>query len=700
MVTKRRGRRTPSSSKKTVTIIICIIAAILILAAVFLLFTNILKKQTTPEDVAKDYFAKLTDKKYEEMYSFLSEEAQQTISKEDFVKRNQNIYEGIGASDIKITFPEENTSKKDGGTATITYGTTMQTTAGEYRFDNQMTLKRGSDREYKIQWDSTLIFPALEDTDKVKVKTMEAKRGTIYDRNHVELAKQGTIAQVGIVPGKLDADRDAAFTQIASILGITPDDITKALSASWVTDEVFVPIKKIAASDVGTQNALVGEDGTGSIPGVAIQNIEGRVYPLGEKAGHLTGYIQSITAEQLEEKQKDGYHEGSVIGKSGLEKLYEEELRAIDGSEIYIADKDGEKKETLCLKAPQNGNDITVTIDYLVQQRTYDEFTQDAATAVAMNPKTGELLALVSTPGINPNEFVMGMSGARWDEMNNNPLTPLTNRYLNAWVPGSTFKPITASIGVDTGKLDPNENKGNVGLAWQKDGSWGNYKVTTLTDYGSEVNMQNALIYSDNIYFAKAALDIGSDLFAEGLKKMGFGEEMPIDLKLQTSTFDDDNQMDNEIQLADSGYGQGKVLVNPVHLASIYSAFVNEGNMILPVLRMKDDFTPSYWKEQVMTPDTASLIAGSLTQVIENPKGTGSAAKIEGVSLLGKTGTAETKASQEESGAKEFGWFACETLEETANPITVIAMVEDIQSKGIKQYINTKVRAIIEDYVK
>ncbi len=213
-------------------------------------------------------------------------------------------------------------------------------------------------------------------------------------------------------------------------------------------------------------------------------------------------------------------------------------------------------------------------------------------------------------------EFVYGISDRRWTELNEDPNRPLLNRFYAALVPGSTFKPITAAIGMDAGKLDPNENKGYVGLSWQKDASWGEYMVTTLTDYGSEVNLQNALVYSD----------IGA----------------------QVSTFGTDSKISSEIQLADTGYGQGELLVNPIHLASIYSAFVNEGNMILPVLQMEEGQQAEYWKKDVFTKETAKQIQSDLVQVIENPTGTGAGGRIEGVSLLGKTGTAETKGSQED----------------------------------------------------
>lgn len=699
-MTDPHRRRNKGKSKKPIIIGITAVAVTAVCAAAIIWLPKLIKEPQAPDEVVQSYFQKLSNSKYKEMYEMLSDSAKESISKKDFIKRNQGIYEGIEAKKIKIVTAKEDAAKKSlSNTITVSYKTSMNTTAGELKFGNEMQLTKGSENNYEIDWTHAAIFPELEDTDKVKVKTTRASRGTIYDRNHMPLAQDGMVVQVGIVPGKLGDDKETALQTITELLGITVDEIKEALSADWVKDNLFVPIKKINASATELQVQLVGEDGAGGIPGVALNHVEDRVYPLGIQAGHLTGYIQTISAEELENKKEEGYTASDKIGKAGLEKVYEEELHGTDGVDIIIAEENGNTKETLCFKEVQGGKDVVVTIDAELQQAAYEQFSEDSGVEVALNPKTGELLSLLSVPGYDPNEFILGMSGTRWDELNNNPQDPLTNRYNNAWVPGSAFKPVTAAAGVDTGTLDPNENKGNVGLAWQKDTSWGSYKVTTLTDYGSEVTMQNALIYSDNIYFAKAALDIGAETMASELKKFGFGEELPVDLKLQTSSFGKDGKIDTEIQLADTGYGQGQLLVNPVHLASIYSAFVNEGNMILPVIRYEEGVSGSYWKEQVMSKETADLIKQDLIQVIENPNGTGASAKIEGVSLSGKTGTAETKSSQDETGAKELGWFVSGTTEETNHPILMAAMVEDVQSKGVKHYVNDKVKAIIEQYV-
>lgn len=160
-------------------------------------------------------------------------------------------------------------------------------------------------------------------------------------------------------------------------------------------------------------------------------------------------------------------------------------------------------------KDAQHGTDLTLTIDAKLQVSLYEQFQDDQSCTAAIDPGTGEVLALVSTPAFDNNDFIMGMSQEQWKILNEDEKKPLYNRFRQVWSPGSTFKPVIAAIGLETGALNPEEDFGSEGLSWQKDASWGAYHVTTLHDYAPVV-MDNALIWSDNIYFAKTALKIGA----------------------------------------------------------------------------------------------------------------------------------------------------------------------------------------------
>ena len=189
------------------------------------------------------------------------------------------------------------------------------------------------------------------------------------------------------------------------------------------------------------------------------------------------------------------------------------------------------------------------------------------------------------------------------------------------------------------------------GTSWQKDSSWGDYKITTLTSYDGAKNLLNGLVYSDNIYFAQTALKIGKDTFTKSLDKIGFNEKLEFPMELAKSQYSNQNgnSIEGETKLADSGYGQGSILVNPIHMASIYSAFANEGNMIKPYLEYDESKKEEVFKEGAFSKDTANIIKNDLIQVVENSQGTGHTVKINGLTIAGKTGTAELKTSQQDN---------------------------------------------------
>lgn len=214
-----------------------------------------------------------------------------------------------------------------------------------------------------------------------------------------------------------------------------------------------------------------------------ISDTEVREYPLGEAAAHLVGYVQSVTAEDLENHAGEGYTANSVMGKSGMEGLFEKELKGQNGCDIYIVDSAGNKKAELASIFVQDGKDIQLTIDAELQRSLYEQFKEDKSCSVAMNPYTGEVLALVSTPSYDNNDFIMGLSNEQWTALNEDENKPMYNRFRQVWCPGSTFKPIIAAIGLESEAIDPMEDYGNEGLSWQKDSSWGSYCVTTLHTY-------------------------------------------------------------------------------------------------------------------------------------------------------------------------------------------------------------------------
>lgn len=699
---KRKTRSRRKRAKRFFWIITGILAAITSCMAVFMLI--LAKKEVNipkPDELLVTYMSYIQEKKYEEMYQMIDAETSEQISKEDFTKRNSAIYEGIEIQNMTTTVISYDEEKN-----VVQYQTAFDTVAGNVTFENEAFFLKREDG-YKLMWTDSLIYPGLSSTDKVRVSTTQAKRGEILDRNERVLAGAGTASSVGIVPGKLE-NRDSAIEQIAELLEMEPEQIEKKLSAKWVKDDSFVPVKTLRKvqeielmslePDAEVLAEYERQQHLLEIKGVMISDTEVRSYPLGDAAAHLVGYVQSVTAEDLEKHAGEGYNANSVIGRSGAEGLFESELKGQNGCRIYIVDANGDEKEELACRMVEHGKTIKLTIDSELQKALYEQFKEDKSCSAAMNPYTGEVLALISTPSYDSNDFIMGLSSEKWAALNEDENKPLYNRFRQVWCPGSTFKPVTAAIGLESGAVDPNEDYGNVGLSWQKDASWGSYHVTTLHAY-EPVVMENALIYSDNIYFAKAALKIGAEELKDSLLGLGFQEELPFEIVMSKSQYSNTENIETEIQLADSGYGQGQILVNPLHMACIYTAFCNKGNMIKPYLVYHSDAEPEYWIPNAFSEHTTDLVLEGIKKVINDSHGTGYAAHREDVLLAGKTGTAEIKASKDDTSGTELGWFAVFTAENTAeHPILIVSMVEDVKGRGGSGYVVGKDKQVLESW--
>ncbi len=697
---KRKSKRRRRKNKILWVLMICMgISAITLCATKFI---GIRKDRTTPEEVLLKYMGYIQEQNYTAMYQLIDVEASGQISEEDFVKRNSAIYEGIEVQNMAVTILSCDMEKN-----VVRYQTEFDTVAGEISFENEAYFLKTEDT-YKLAWMDALIYPELLETDKVRVSVTQAKRGEILDRNGRVLAGKGTASSVGIVPGKLE-NQDDSLKQIADLLGMKPEEIEKKLSAKWVKEDSFVPVKKLrkveeielmslepdeeALKEYERQQRLLG------IPGVMISDTEVRSYPLKDAAAHLVGYVQNVTAEDLENHAGEGYTASSVIGRSGAEGLFEKELKGQNGCRIYIVDSDGNEKEELACRIVENGKDIKLTIDSELQKALYEQFQSDKSCSVAMNPYTGEVLALVSTPSYDNNDFIMGLSSEKWAALNEDENKPMYNRFRQVWCPGSTFKPITAAIGLESGAVDPNEDYGNVGLSWQKDASWGSYHVTTLHAYNPVV-LENAIIYSDNIYFAKAALKIGAAEMKDSLLRLGFQEELPFEIVMAKSQYSNTENIETEIQLADSGYGQGQILINPLHMACIYTAFCNEGNVIKPHLLYSQETKTEYWIPNAFSVNHTNIVLEGLKKVVNDSHGTGYAAHREDILLAGKTGTAEIKVSKEDTSGTELGWFAIFTAEKTEeNPILIISMVEDVKGRGGSGYVVEKDKQVLESWL-
>lgn len=647
-------------NKKTIGIVV---GAAVIVAAIIAGIIVFMTTRATPQKELEAFAALLQEQRYEEMYDHLSEDARAAWSQEEFLTRNQNIYSGIGAADIE--FSDVRAETTDTG-ANVSYHQKMETSAGMVEFDNTAVVVREADG-YRIDWDSTFIFPQLSDADSVSVQTSQSARGAILDRNGTPLAQDGLVYQVGLEAGATDAGSNAA---LASALDIEEAAVESAMSASWVQDGMFVPVKTLSAADYRAASAQLD-----AVQGISVQQTSGRVYPYAETCAHLTGYVQTASAEDLEAHADEGYTQESLIGKSGLEAAYESDLRAKDGVRIIVRNASGQEKAVIAETAAQDGKDIVTTIDLSAQQALYDDMGENEGAAVAMNAQTGEVLALVSTPSYDPNDFANGMDNAQWEALSNDTRNPMLSRYQSAYCPGSTFKAITAAIGLESGTITA-DTVFEKTERWQKDSSWGSNYVTTTHLYDEPSNLANALRYSDNIFFAQLADQIGAQTLADGLDAIGFNSTLPFELTLIQSSYGE--RLNDAQTLAATGYGQGDLLINPVHMTALYTAYVNEGSILQPYLIYADGERKIY-KEDAYSADTAQTLLEDLRQTMssygDNP-----------TNAAGKTGSAEV-----DNGAEVIGW-TCAVNEQAA--LTV--MMENTKEEGSSLYVQPIAAQMLE----
>ncbi|HAP9494078.1 TPA: penicillin-binding transpeptidase domain-containing protein [Enterococcus faecium] len=598
------------------------------------------------------------------------------LSEKEILDKYQNIY---GAADVKgLQISNLKVDKKDDSTYSFSYKAKMNTSLGELKdLSYKGTLDR-NDGQTTINWQPNLVFPEMEGNDKVSLTTQEAARGNIIDRNGEPLATTGKLKQLGVVPSKLGdgGEKTANIKAIASSFDLTEDAINQAISQSWVQPDYFVPLKII-------------DGATPELPaGATIQEVDGRYYPLGEAAAQLIGYVGDITAEDIDKNPE--LSSNGKIGRSGLEMAFDKDLRGTTGGKLSITDADGVEKKVLIEHEVQNGKDIKLTIDAKAQKTAFDSLGGKAGSTVATTPKTGDLLALASSPSYDPNKMTNGISQEDYKAYEENPEHPFISRFATGYAPGSTFKMITAAIGLDNGTIDPNEVLTINGLKWQKDSSWGSYQVTRVSSDVSQVDLKTALIYSDNIYAAQETLKMGEKKFRTGLDKFIFGEDLDLPISMNPAQISNEDSFNSDILLADTGYGQGELLITPIQQAAMYSVFINNGTLVYPKL-IADKETKD--KKNVISETAVQTIVPDLREVVQDVNGTAHSLSALGIPLAAKTGTAEIKEKQDVKGQENSFLFAFNLDNQGYMMVSMLENKEDDDSatkraSELLQYLN------------
>lgn len=514
-------------------------------------------------------------------------------------------------------------------------------------------------------------YSRLADGNRIKLIPVMAPRGTFYDRNGVPLVSNRPGFTVTLVPisGPIPEE---VITRLAGILGMNVADIKAKIAQQ---SGPFEPIR--VKTDIGPDIVTRIEERRQELPGVVIEIQPIRNYPNKDLAAHVFGYVSEINDVELEKRKAEGYRPGDIIGKFGLEKVYDKEIRGADGGGQVEVDVNGRPIQVLGKKEPVPGNNLQLTIDYRVQKATEEaiddqlkylqtktEFTNaKGAAAVVMNPKTGEILAMVSRPAFNPNLFAGGISTKDWKLINDNPFHPMDNKAISGeYPPGSTFKIVTGTAALELGKVTPEEKIFDAGTHWII--PKGNAQGEAL----GWISFKEALSKSDNVYFYEMGNRLGIDNLEKYARMYGMGALTGINLPGESDGLVANRVYKEKVykedwylsETFDAAIGQGFQLATPLQMAVLVSQVANGGHRYRPYLVSKmlapgggavKTFAPEEVGNIKISERTLGLIREGLRDVAH--EGGTAAYFFTGfpIPIAGKTGTAEN------SHGNDHGWF-------------------------------------------
>ncbi|RIO09276.1 PBP2a family beta-lactam-resistant peptidoglycan transpeptidase MecA1 [Mammaliicoccus sciuri] len=617
----------------------------------------------------------IEDKNVKQVFKNSTYQSKNDNGEVEMTDRPIKIYDSLGVKDINIKDRDIKKVSKNKKQVTAKYE--LQTNYGKINRDVKLNFIK-EDKDWKLDWNQSVIIPGMKKNQSINIEPLKSERGKILDRNNVELATTGTAHEVGIVPNNVST---SDYKAIAEKLDLSESYIKQQTEQDWVKDDTFVPLKTVQDMNQDLKNFVEKYHLTS-------QETESREYPFEESTTHLLGYVGPINSEELKQKAFKGYKKDAIVGKKGIEKLYDKELQNKDGYRVTIIDDQNKVIDTLIEKKKKDGKDIKLTIDARVQKSIYNNMKDDYGSGTAIHPQTGELLALVSTPSYDVYPFMNGMNDEDYKKLTEDDKEPLLNKFQITTSPGSTQKILTAMIGLNNKTLDGKTSYKINGKGWQKDNSWGDYNVTRYEVVNGDIDLKQAIESSDNIFFARVALELGGKKFEEGMKRLGVGEDIPSDYPFYNAQISNKN-LDNEILLADSGYGQGEILINPVQILSIYSALENKGNVNAP--HVLKDTKNKVWKKNIISQENIKLLTDGMQQVVNKTHREDIYRSY--ANLVGKSGTAELKMKQGETG-QQIGWFISY---DKNNPNMMMAInVKDVQDKGMASY-NAKISGKVYD---
>ena len=519
-------------------------------------------------------------------------------------------------------------------------------------------------RMYYLQILKTDEYRMMAEENRINVRLLAPLRGRIVDRFGTVLASNRQNYRAVLV-AEQTPDVDDTLHKLARIVAITPYDRKKILRDISRSPR-FMPVT--VAEDLTWQQFAELNINEPDLAGVQPDVGETRHYPFGSELAHVVGYVAAVSDKEIanaDDEQPLLRLPGFRIGKSGIEKTYDQQLRGTAGASHVEVNAYGRVVRELSKEPGKPGDEVVLTLDMGVQQYACERLKDESASAVVMDIHTGDILSFVSTPAFDPNDFNMGLSQDQWDALVGNPYKPLTNKALaGLYPPGSTFKTVTAIAALRAG-VDPSHTvtcTGKYGLGdhvfhcWKKEG------------HGS-MDMHNGIKHSCDIYFYDVARRIGLDVIEKTAKDFGLGQTYDLEIPGEKAGIVPSRDWKRAVtgvswqqgETLITGIGQGYLLTTPLQLAVLASRLANGGYAVKPRITraVGGELLPQPQAPKIdVDPEWLKIVQGGMNGVSNEPGGTAYRSRIveAGLELAGKTGSAQVRRismAERESGVRK-----------------------------------------------
>lgn len=509
-------------------------------------------------------------------------------------------------------------------------------------------------------------YRTLSERNRIRHVAIQPPRGTIFDRHGTLLVDNRPAFTVSVLRQEV-GDREALFDNLAQLLAVEP----AYLEERWRAGQSLPRYRPLPLlEDVGREAMERVQENSVDLPGVLVEVKPLRAYPYGDMAAHLFGYLGEVTEEELRQPEFDGYRSGAMIGKTAMERLYEDRLRGEHGQRRIEVNVRGNELRQVTTRNPLPGQSLYLTIDTTLQQAAEQALGDQSGAVVALDVNTGEILAFVSRPSFDPAWFARGVTSEEWNSLIESSQHPMTNKVLRGqYPPGSTFKMVVALAALEAGTASPSTTvncDGSIRLGshefrcWKKEG------------HGS-VDLHKAIKESCDVWFYRVGLETGIDRIASAANRFGLGEpngfpfggEQPGLIptrgwkkrRFGTGWYDGET--------VNTSIGQGFVLATPLQLASMTAALANGGTVWKPQIVQKivnlageTDWLlkPEKIKESAWPAEALRVVRRGMESVVNDGGGTAWRSRLDVVRFAGKTGTAQVvrrKADDEEEDVLE-----------------------------------------------